>query len=724
MDSTDSSNGENHHNGPATSCGLVSSLFPNSCRGRAEAFARRLHRRLTSLGGNGTIDDEDNNDLENLTIATANSWLEPQHKSTNETTALINHVHECQPRHSPESDLYYDFDLSPEQEHDEGADTGSPDEVVSAVELATLLVNHSELLKANHNVACHCAGKKEPAEDENRDPESGYVFSSPLDGTPSDEGNSNEAYYDPESSDADKTHSNDYVDPITTTETDTCHMTNAKSAVHKPPGRRRIDLNEQCKTDDNTESNVSNGLDEHEPKDIPAIPCSSDDSLNDVASSLDTTSASHESLWSTFDDSTVSLDNSPTLSRQNLRQLIVTKSHSDSELIPRNVRVPEINLDSTSSSDEVDLTQQRVYENGEINEKFMGINGDHEIGVENYSIYRSSIDIPGALAVECLLERTPKLEDTLMNEVNLAVEETCEQVEQMTKLFRKITSSPGDSFDKENSEDIVNCEETKDDEEEEEEDRPQRLRRCSSLKTGKTPPGTPGRKKIVRFADVLGLDLADVRTFLDEVPKIPNSAYFDLIYDDVFQKDTSPSVYDNNQGIAGRITNTMPISVNNSGMKPERMLVALFQQPGGLTNFLDLVRDRQVCLENIIVQDPITFCIQGSVRVRNLDFHKSVHIRYTLDCWRNFSDLQALYVNNSCDGFSDKFTFELYCHTLKVGERLELAVRFQCKGTQYWDNNDGANYCFQCLPSTPVVSYIPITASHTSNVRDWSPAFY
>jgi len=58
--------------------------------------------------------------------------------------------------------------------------------------------------------------------------------------------------------------------------------------------------------------------------------------------------------------------------------------------------------------------------------------------------------------------------------------------------------------------------------------RPQRIRRCSSLKTGKTPPGTPGRKKIVRFADVLGLDLADVKTFLDEIPTIPKSAFEDL----------------------------------------------------------------------------------------------------------------------------------------------------------------------------------------------------
>lgn len=95
-------------------------------------------------------------------------------------------------------------------------------------------------------------------------------------------------------------------------------------------------------------------------------------------------------------------------------------------------------------------------------------------------------------------------------------------------------------------------------EEEYEVERP-RVRRCSSLKTGKTPPGTPGRKKIVRFADVLGLDLADVRTFLDEVPKIPKSAYEDLIV-------------------------TLQEQTLQLGPPLEKVLVPLFQQVGLKTN--------------------------------------------------------------------------------------------------------------------------------------------
>ncbi|KAJ8977983.1 hypothetical protein NQ317_017156 [Molorchus minor] len=245
----------------------------------------------------------------------------------------------------------------------------------------------------------------------------------------------------------------------------------------------------------------------------------------------------------------------------------------------------------------------------------------------------------------------------------------------------------------------------KEDDDDEEEISIPRIRRCSSLKTGKTPPDTPGRKKIVRFADVLGLDLADVRTYLDEIPKIPNSAYEDLKGIDL--SEASPNICQIN-------------SVNAAhGVKVDRILMPLFQQPGAIPTFLDIVRDNQVCLENAYVDDPIMLSIKGIVRVRNLDFHKSVYIRYTLDSWKTFADVQAVYVKNSCDGFSDKFSFLIYAHTSSIGQRLEFACRFQCKGCQYWDNNKGANYCFQCLPATQNSTVAPITG-----IDDLRASFY
>lgn len=242
-----------------------------------------------------------------------------------------------------------------------------------------------------------------------------------------------------------------------------------------------------------------------------------------------------------------------------------------------------------------------------------------------------------------------------------------------------------------NTEEVVVEEKTtakKDSDEESDSGRVPRIRRCSSLKTGKTPPGTPGRKKSVRFADILGLDLADVRTFLDEVPKVPKSAYEDL---DV----------------------TLPNGSVQLGPPLDKVLVPLFQQPGCLPNFLDRLRDTQVCLESAAVTDVINLTITGCARVRNLDFHKSVHLRYSLDNWRSYSDLSASYVENSCDGFSDKFSFILFGNSLQIGQRLEMAIRFQAKGEQFWDNNYGLNYCFQCLPCNTLRTS-PIMASDSS----------
>lgn len=237
-----------------------------------------------------------------------------------------------------------------------------------------------------------------------------------------------------------------------------------------------------------------------------------------------------------------------------------------------------------------------------------------------------------------------------------------------------------------------------------------RVRRCSSLKTGKTPPGTPGRKKIVRFADVLGLDLADVRTFLDEIPKIPTSAYDDLV-------DADLSLSASDSSLNSSLQKLHLCATNN---KVDRILLPLFQQPGSQPSFLDKIREKNVCLENAVVSDPIDLCIKGSVRVRNLDFHKSVHIRYSLDSWKTYAELQATYIQNSCDGFSDTFKFLLYAHTLTIGQKIEFAVRFHCKGCQYWDNNYGANYCFQCLPASNNMAYL----SNGHYDDHWGASFY
>lgn len=259
---------------------------------------------------------------------------------------------------------------------------------------------------------------------------------------------------------------------------------------------------------------------------------------------------------------------------------------------------------------------------------------------------------------------------------------------------------------------------TPDDDEEESVVRVPRVRRSTSLKTGKTPPGTPSRKKIVRFADVLGLDLADVRTFLDEIPHVPRSAFQDLAPDPIFDPlVSSPSPWE--MGPSSR--------VRTVSRRPRRYhLTPIFPQPGAAADFIDRIRDRCICLESAMEEDVDDeeddgsdyfgvngWSVLGTVRVRNLAFHKTVHARASADGWRSHADVPASYLPGSCDGFSDRFAFEIrpgipptggvfgaapFPRRLPNGGRLEFAVRFQCQGSQYWDNNLGANYVFSVEP--------------------------
>ncbi|KAF2360175.1 CBM21 (carbohydrate binding type-21) domain [Trinorchestia longiramus] len=225
-----------------------------------------------------------------------------------------------------------------------------------------------------------------------------------------------------------------------------------------------------------------------------------------------------------------------------------------------------------------------------------------------------------------------------------------------------------------------------------EEDIRLRIKRSSSLKCGKTPPGTPGTKKIVRFADSLGLDLAECRTFLEGIPNVPKSAFGDL------QMVKPEDEAENNSPFSSQIIHSSTAAANRYGtIAQKRMLMPLFQQPCILPGFLDRVRASKVSLETISVGEDMS--VRGYVRVLNIDFHKHVVVRYTFDGWRNFHEATATYVHNSCDGFSDKFSFLLWGSFLQENGSLTFCIRYSAGGSEYWDNNRGTNYVLQCYTS-------------------------
>ncbi|XP_067677579.1 glycogen-binding subunit 76A-like [Haliotis asinina] len=207
------------------------------------------------------------------------------------------------------------------------------------------------------------------------------------------------------------------------------------------------------------------------------------------------------------------------------------------------------------------------------------------------------------------------------------------------------------------------------------------LRKSSSLKTNKTPPGTPGsRKKVVRFADAMGLDLNFVRNIanVDIPPKVPASALADL----------------------------------RAGLEEDRratgssFLTACFSQPGAGVDFKKKVLAQKVCLENAVIEG---VTITGVIRVANIAFDKTVQVRYSTDRWTTFHDIDASYVLNSCDGPTDRFSFSIVAPAVfDVGFRLEFAIAYYTICNVFWDNNCGMNYAFECFAKT-----VPTEAENT-----------
>ena len=205
---------------------------------------------------------------------------------------------------------------------------------------------------------------------------------------------------------------------------------------------------------------------------------------------------------------------------------------------------------------------------------------------------------------------------------------------------------------------------------------------------------------LLRFADVFGLDLADVKTFLDEVPRVPKSAFRDL-------KDAKLSDIESDSGSELHCSAHSPAGLSSFSLWPCRSaptLAPLFTQPCSTPRFFTLLRDQKVCLESACVSDLKT--IKGTVRVINLDFNKRVVVRYTSDNWQTSSEVDAAYLNGSCDGFSDKFTFSIDYSSIagSVGKRLQFCLKFECAGNVYWDNNGGNNFIFQSFGPSPLSS--------------------
>jgi len=229
----------------------------------------------------------------------------------------------------------------------------------------------------------------------------------------------------------------------------------------------------------------------------------------------------------------------------------------------------------------------------------------------------------------------------------------------------------------------------------EREDRP-KLRKCSSLRSMKTPPQTPGTSKIVRFADILGLDLSQVKVFLDEIPKVPKSAFEDLDIDHSLYPQPSPLPVRRSTSVPAIKTPQIPPVLPSVVAAPSTSFVPMFDQPGGSPSFFTKIHSQKVCLENAYMDGQEE--VSGIVRVLNISFNKSVIVRWTVNDWSLVTEQQAYYVPGSSHANTDKFSFKMKVGRCPVGTRLQFCLKYSCMG-EHWDSNGGENYVFQTLLS-------------------------
>ncbi|KAG1462582.1 hypothetical protein G6F56_005488 [Rhizopus delemar] len=86
--------------------------------------------------------------------------------------------------------------------------------------------------------------------------------------------------------------------------------------------------------------------------------------------------------------------------------------------------------------------------------------------------------------------------------------------------------------------------------------------------------------------------------------------------------------------------------------------------------------------------------LTGTILVRNLDYQKTLTIRYTFDYWETSHDIQANYQSAYPSNTTyDIFTFEL---DLK-SDSFYFAVQYKVGTQEFWDNNNSKNYEVQLV---------------------------
>ncbi|XP_051579512.1 protein phosphatase 1 regulatory subunit 3C-B-like isoform X1 [Myxocyprinus asiaticus] len=200
------------------------------------------------------------------------------------------------------------------------------------------------------------------------------------------------------------------------------------------------------------------------------------------------------------------------------------------------------------------------------------------------------------------------------------------------------------------------------------------LRPCLSSRAHLEPtclgwqtPKSKAKKKVV-FADSKGMSLTAVHVFSTSDNREP--ATFQLQYDLEDLEDITATLHINS--VQSRILD--------------------FPQPAAdYLKFRSRLLKNSVCLENCTLQER---ALTGTIKVRNLAYEKSVHVRITLESWKSYQDVECTFMNNvyGCQD-TDTFSFAIELPGyVPPQNKVAFCISYKTGEQTYWDNNDGRNY--------------------------------
>lgn len=191
-----------------------------------------------------------------------------------------------------------------------------------------------------------------------------------------------------------------------------------------------------------------------------------------------------------------------------------------------------------------------------------------------------------------------------------------------------------------------------------------------SFSSGDEDPTSPTKlKKKVVFADDKGMSLTHVRV-MTEPSNVPPLWSMRFLAEVTRGVTAEPEV------------------------QKEPWEITFVQPASDYVTFRKKLDTDMVSLENVIIKEAEDQIV-GTVKVKNLAFHKEVFVRLSTDNWKTHEDAFCNFVPNNLPSTGTFVVFDTFSFKINLpprSRRVEFCVCFRCEGKEYWDSNSGANY--------------------------------